>query len=256
MNFEHIKVTRDGAIVWLTLNRPEQANALTIAMAEDFCAAVSEAEADPGCHVLILQGAGKYFCGGGDLAGMANSDDPAGFLRTLAGKMHEGLLALARSRLVTVAAVQGAAAGAGLGLVLNADFVIATPTASFLSAYSRLGLTPDCGVSYLLPQVVGPRRAAEMGLGGRVAAAKEALDWGLVTELVEESQLHGRTVELAAQLAGGATQILGPTKRLLTAARLSAYAGHLADEVQSITAMISQADTGSRIAAFVERIKV
>ncbi|WP_125617076.1 enoyl-CoA hydratase/isomerase family protein [Specibacter cremeus] len=253
MTFETITVERDGALLWLTLNRPNEANALSIPLADEFCAAIDQAEADAGCHVLVLQGAGKFFCAGGDVAGMAGSADPADFLRTLAGTMHAGLLSLARSRLVTIAAVHGPAAGAGLGLVLNADFVLATPKASFLSAYAGIGLTPDCGVSYLLPQIVGPRRAAEIGLGGRVATAQEALDWGLVTELVEEADLRNRARQLGERLAGGATQALGPTKRLLTSARLSAYAEHLADEVETISRLVSLPDSKERVAAFVER---
>ncbi len=250
MTFTQISVERDGPLMWLTLNRPQSANSITIAMAEEFCAVVRQAEADPDCHVLILRGAGRYFCSGGDVTGMADSEDPAKFLATLAGTMHEGLLALAESRLVTVAAVDGPTAGAGLGLVLNADFALASPAASFRSAYGAVGLTPDCGVSYLLPQVVGPRRAVEMGLGGRVANAEEALDWGLISELVESPDLAGRARQLGLQLAAGATQALGPTKRLLNAGRLAGYAEHLADELGTISFMTLHPDTRNRIEAF------
>jgi 2-(1,2-epoxy-1,2-dihydrophenyl)acetyl-CoA isomerase len=253
MNFDHIKVERAGALLWLTLNRPNEANALSIPLAEEFHAAIREAEADPGCHILILQGSGKFFCAGGDVVGMAGSNDPAEFLRILVGKMHTGILALARSSLVTIAAVHGPAAGAGLGLVLNADFVVASPQASFLSAYAGIGLTPDCGVSYLLPQMIGPRRAAEVCLAGRAVSAQEALDWGLVNELVEEPELQARVQEVAEKLSGGASQILGPTKRLLNAERLSAYAAHLDDEARTIASIVSNADAQNRIAAFAER---
>ena len=253
MNFDNIKVERDGALMWLTLHRPNAANALTIPLAEEFAAAVAQAEADPDCHVLVLQGSGRFFCAGGDVAGMADSEDPAAFLQALAGTMHEGILAMTRSRLVTIAAVHGPAAGAGLGLVLNADFALASPKATFLSAYTGVGLTPDCGVSYLLPQIVGPRRAAEMCLSGRVATAQDGLDWGLVSELVEESALQQRARELGENLAAEARQTLGPTKRLLTTARLSAYAAHLEDERATISSLASHADTLDRIAAFAER---
>jgi len=253
MTFEQITVQQDGAVVWLTLNRPDHANALTLPLAQEFCAAIAQAEADPGCQVLILQGAGRFFCAGGDVEGMAASDDPATFLGALAEQMHVGLLALAQSRLVTIAAVHGPAAGAGLGLVLNADFVLASPSASFLTAYAGVGLTPDCGVSYLLPQLVGPRRAMEMAVGGRVVTADEALDWGLITELVSAAELRSRAGSLGAQLSAGATQVIGPTKRLLTAERLAGYADHLADEAQTISAMITDPDTQERLARFVQR---
>lgn len=253
MTFAQVTVERDGRMVWLTLNRPDQANALTLPLAQEFCAAIALAEADPDCHVLILQGAGRFFCAGGDVAGMAGADDPATFLRTLAERMHDGLLALARSRLVTIAVVHGPAAGAGLGLVLNADFVLASPLASFLTAYAGVGLTPDCGVSYLLPQMIGPRRAMEMAVGGRVVTADEALNWGLVTEVVPDAELHNRARSVGAQISGGAAQVLGPTKRLLTAARLAAYANHLADEAETISTMIADPGTRDLLIRFAER---
>lgn len=253
MNFDNIKAKRDGALMWITLDRPGEANALSIPLAKEFAAAVSLAEADPSCHVLILQGSGNYFCAGGDVAGMADSENEAEYLLELAGSMHEVVLTLARSRLVVIAAVQGPATGAGLGLVLNADFVLATGDASFLSAYAGVGLTPDCGVSYLLPQIVGPRRAAQMCLGGQVVTARDGLEWGLVSELVKAPDLCERVRQLGEGLAAGAMQTLGPTKRLLTSARLSAYADHLADELTTISSMGQNPDTVRRIAAFAAR---
>lgn len=254
MKFENLQFRSSGGVAWLMLDRPAAANALNLALAEEFRAAVALAGNAPEVSVLVLQGAGKYFCAGGDVAAMAEAGDPAGFLRRLAGTMSEGLLELARSRLITIAAVHGAAAGAGLGLVLNSDLVLASPKASFHSAYAGVGLTPDCGVSYLLPQVVGPRRAAEICLSGRGITASEALQWGLVNDVVDESALQLRAEELAFRLAGSATQTLGPTKRLLTAAAAS-YAKHLDDEVATISAIVSHADTARRIASFVGRSK-
>ncbi|MDQ0242406.1 enoyl-CoA hydratase/isomerase family protein [Arthrobacter bambusae] len=255
MTFDSIKADRDGGLMWLTLDRPNEANALNIPVAGELGAAFALAESDPDCHVLILQGSGRYFCAGGDVAGMADSEDKSGYLLDLAGAMHEVILAMARSRLVTIAAVHGPAAGAGLGLVLNSDFVLASPEATFLSAYAGVGLTPDCGVSYLLPHVVGPRRAAQMCLAGRVATAREGIEWGLASELVELSELRERTRELGESLAGGATQTLGPTRRLLTSVRLSGYAEHLKEELSTISRLGSEPDTMRRIAAFGERAR-
>lgn len=253
MSFEQILVEFDGPIMWLTLNRPAEANAMSMLLAQEFCAAIEQAEADENCHVVVLQGAGKFFCAGGDVAMMAGASDSAQFLGGLAEKMHEGLLRLARSRLVTIAAVNGYAAGAGLGLVLNADVVLATPNAGFVTAYARVGLTPDCGVSFLLPQIVGPRRAAQMSLLGRAASAGEGLEWGIVTELVAEEELAGRARELGEKLGNGPTQVLGPTKRLLGGRRTEEYASHLADEAKTIVAMVVNPDSKERIAAFVAK---
>lgn len=255
MKFENLQFRCDGGVAWIMLDRPAAANALSVRLAEEFCAAVALADNDPEVWVVVLHGAGKFFCAGGDVAGMAEAGDPAEFLRSLAGKMSEGLLALAQSRLVTIAAVHGAAAGAGLALVLNADLVLASPNASFRSAYAGVGLTPDCGASYLLPQVVGPRRAAEICLSGRVVTALEALQWGLVNEVVDENTLQLRAKDLALQLAGSAAQTLGPTKRLLTATAVAGYRKHLDDEVATISAMASNTNTRQRITSFAGRSK-
>lgn len=255
MTFESLQFRCDGGVAWIVLDRPAAANALSIGLAEEFCAAVELADNDPDVHVVVLRGAGKFFCAGGDVAAMAEAEDPAEFIHDLAGKMSEGLLALARSRLITIAAVHGAAAGAGLALVLNSDLVLASSNASFQSAYAKVGLTPDCGVSYLLPQVVGPRRAAEICLSGRVVTAHEALQWGLVNEVVDESALQLRAEDLALRLAGSAAQTLGPTKRLLTTAAVADYSKHLADEVTTISAIISHENTRNRIAFFAGRSK-
>lgn len=255
MTFENLQFRRHGGVAWIMLDRPAAANALSMSLAEEFCAAVDLADNDPDVYVVVLQGSGKFFCAGGDVGAMAEAEDPADFLRTLAGKMSEGLLALARSRLVTIAAVHGAAAGAGLALVLSSDLVLASSNASFQSAYAKVGLTPDCGVSYLLPRVVGPRRAAEICLSGRVITATEALQWGLVNEMVDESALQLRAEDLALRLAGSAVQTLGPTKRLLNAAAIAAYRKHLDDEVATISSIVSHENTRNRIISFAGRSK-
>ena len=253
MSFENILVEFDGPLMWVTLNRPAEANAISIAMGQEFCAAVELAELNPGIHVLILQGAGRIFCAGGDVAMMDAAAEPAVFLRELAETMHRGLRQLARSRLVTVAVVDGYAAGAGLGLALNADVVLASERAAFLCAYGAVGLTPDCGVSYLLPQVVGPRRATQMALLGRSVSAEEGLSWGLVTEVVAHSDLVARAHELGQSLGMGPSQMLGPTKKLLSAGTVEGYARHLDAEAETIAAMIALPDTRRRIGEFLAR---
>nr|WP_252342169.1 enoyl-CoA hydratase-related protein [Rhodococcus sp. 14-2483-1-2] len=119
---------------------------------------------------------GPNFCAGGDVMSMAIAHDKRVFLSELAGKVHRALVTLESLPLPAVAAVQGAAAGAGLGLVLAADFVVAGRSRSFAAAYAAVGLSPDCGVSALLPRIVGTRRAAQMLLTGRALSGVEALD--------------------------------------------------------------------------------
>lgn len=250
MTFRHLTLEYDGALARLTLNRPHQANALNLELAGELCAALAEAEVRPDCHVLVLQGAGRFFSAGGDVGAMAVAADQGGFLKELAGKLHEVMLGLAKSRLISIAAVDGPAAGAGLGLALNADFILASPKARFLAAYAGVGLTPDCGVSYLLPELAGPRRAAEMCLAGRTASHADALEWGLINETVPSEDLALRTQQLGEQLAAGAVAVLGPTKRLLRARSIAGYEAHLQEEAATIASMAGSADTRERIAAF------
>lgn len=248
-----VLLERSGGVARLTMNRPDAANAMSLAFASQFRAAVAEADADPGCHVLLLRGNGRFFSAGGDVAEMAAAENPSAYLLELAGTMSAGVLDLARSRLLVIAVVHGPAAGAGLGLVLNADIVLAGESATFIAAYSGMGLTPDCGVSHLLPRAVGPRRAIELCLGGRVLTAADARAWGLVSEVHPDADLAAVAEARALELAGGATQAIGPTKLLLTAAALSDYAEALARESESISAIAAHPDTRARIAAFVQR---
>jgi 2-(1,2-epoxy-1,2-dihydrophenyl)acetyl-CoA isomerase len=251
-DYETLEVSRGDGVLQVALNRPAEANALSIPLARELKLVVAEAESDPGCHVLVLSGNGTFFCAGGDVKGMAAAPDRVAFLHELAGTMHEVMLGLGNSRLVVVAVVDGPAAGAGLGLVLNADIVLITPRASFVSAYGKVGLTPDCGVSYLLPRVIGERRAAAVLLAGQPIDARQALEWGLANELCEVDAVEARVQELCARLTGGATQALGPTKRLLNG-DLSPYANHLAAEAESIAGISAHPDSSARITAFAER---
>ncbi len=250
--YQALELSRGPGVVNITLNRPADANALSIPLARELKAAIAEAESDTGCHVLVLRGNGRFFCAGGDVKGMAAADDSVAFLSELAGTMHEAVLALAGSRLVVLAAVDGPAAGAGVGVVLNSDIVVVTPAASFIGAYDKVGLTPDCGVSYLLPQVLGRRRAASVLLAGQVIDAEQAAEWGLANELVERENLESRLNELTARLVGGATQSLGPTKRLL-AGELGKYAEHLSREAQAIAGLSAHPDSAKLIRSFAER---
>jgi 2-(1,2-epoxy-1,2-dihydrophenyl)acetyl-CoA isomerase len=249
-----VTLHHEGAVGWLTLDRPERANAFGMQMVREFCAALASAEANEECSVLVIAGAGDYFSGGGDVQEMAGSGDIPAYLNDLVGAMHKGILALARSRLVTIAAVHGVAAGAGLGIALCTDLVVASATARFVGAYGKIGLTPDCGVSYLLPRIVGPRRAAEICLAGRIVGATDAVDWGLATEVVEVADLQPVLRARAEAIAAGASHAYGPTKRLL-GSDLHDLAAHLDDEARTIVAIAADPRTAERIEGFARRVQ-
>jgi len=253
MTDDVVLLSIDGGVASITLNRPAYANAMSLEVMEALLRAIRDAEADPDCHVAVLRGAGRVFCGGGDLGDLARTANDAKLQQRMVTALQDGMFALASSRLVVIAAVGGAAAGAGLGLVLNADIVLASTRASFHGAYLAIGLTPDAGVSYLLPLAIGAKRASAMVLTGKPASAADALAWGLVAEVVEPDALDARVDVLAAALAGGPTQVLGPTKKLLGASALAAYRAHLDAEAVSITGYATHPDTQRRIQAMIER---
>ena len=144
---------------------------------------------------------------------MVVAADKAAYLRELAKTLEAGLRAMSELPIPVIAAVQGAVAGAGLAVVLNADVVVASRSTKFLTAYAGIGLTPDCGVSYLLPRAVGQQRALELALTGRVLSADEALEWGLIAQVVDADDLRAAADDLVARVASGAVAALGDAKR-------------------------------------------
>jgi 2-(1,2-epoxy-1,2-dihydrophenyl)acetyl-CoA isomerase len=241
----------DG-IVTLTLNRPSVGNAINQPLADAFTAAVRAIDPNR-TRAVVLAATGRMFCAGGDVGDMSRADDRAGFLDVLAGTVHDGLIALRALPVPIVTVVQGTVAGGGLGFVLAADIVLSATSAQFLTAYAGVGLTPDCGVSALLPAVVGARRAALLALTGRVLTADEAQDWGLVSEVVEPDQLTERVAAVIAALAAAPLGALGEAARLLRAAPDRGYAEGLADEAATIARMAAGEQAARLIAEFVAR---
>jgi 2-(1,2-epoxy-1,2-dihydrophenyl)acetyl-CoA isomerase len=242
-----------AGVASLTLNRPANGNAMSLELMESLRQAIQEAEADASCTVLVVRGAGRVFCGGGDLNDLARAGQDDALQQRMVTALQDAMYALAASRLVVISAVGGAAAGAGLGLVLNTDIVLASTKASFHGAYGAIGLTPDAGVSYLLPAAIGRTRASTMVLAGAPVLAAQAMEWGLVSEVVDPDQLDARADELAARLSTGASHALGTTKKLLGAPALAGYRAHLDAEAREITAISTHPDTQARIRSLIDR---
>lgn len=246
-----VEVRHNAGATRIILNRPHVGNALDLDMSLAFADAVAQAlaETDP---VIILESTGRLFCAGGDVRAVAAAEDPSAYIGRLARVIHEPLKRLAASDAIVIAAVQGPAAGAGFSLVLNADIVVASERASFVAAYSAIGLTPDCGLSWLLPQTIGPRRASEVALAGRTVDAATAADWGIVNMVVPEAELAGRTSELAATLTSGARGALGRTRELLRTGKQD-YSEHLDLEAIAIAEQMAGDDARARLNAFATR---
>jgi enoyl-CoA hydratase/carnithine racemase len=222
-------------VATIELNRPEAANALDLPMAIALNDAVVAVSSDSSVRAVLLLGGGRNFCAGGDVTAMAAAADRASYVLDLARTAHRVVLGIAELDVPVVAAVQGAAAGAGLALTLVADVVLAGASAKFLTAYSQVGLTPDCGTSWLLPRIVGLRRALELVLTDRRLTAAEALEWGLITSVGPDQEIGGSARQIAAQLAIGPSSALGTTRRLLRDGLARSLAEQLDIEAMTIS---------------------
>jgi 2-(1,2-epoxy-1,2-dihydrophenyl)acetyl-CoA isomerase len=238
----------------LTLNRPDASNALTLELAEALADATTELAATDGVRVVLLRGAGRRFCAGGDVKAFAASGDALGEqLGSILDALHRAVGDLAELGAPVVAAVQGSAAGAGLSLVLGADLVVAATSARFVLAYTAIGLIPDGGSTWYLTRLVGLRRATELALTNRVLDADEALAWGLVNRVVPDADLDGAAETLVTELATGPTGAFADTKRLLRRSLQASLADQLGDEAIAMVRAGSSADGQEGVRAFVEK---
>ena len=242
---------RDG-VAYITLNRPEASNAVDLDTARLFGDVVTRVATD-GPRAILIDGRGKRFCAGGDVSSMVAAPDRASYVHKLAATFEAGLRRLSELPVPVVAAVQGAVAGAGLAVVLNCDVVIAARSTKFLMAYSGVGLTPDCGVSYQLPRAVGQQRALELALTGRTLGADEAMAWGLVAHVVEDGEVLRRAAEVVTQIAADATSALGEAKRLIRSSWESSRSDSAHDESATIARAVGTDEATSLIARFGQR---
>jgi 2-(1,2-epoxy-1,2-dihydrophenyl)acetyl-CoA isomerase len=248
-----IRLDIRDSTAFLTLARPEASNTMNLQFGREFLAAAFAIEAAPTVRAVVLTGQGKNFCFGGDLKGMvASSSDVRAYLSELTTNLHAGMALLARLDAPVIAAVNGTAAGAGLGLVLAADLAIAARSAKFAPAYTGVGLTPDAGCTFLLPRAVGYKRAMELLLTNRVLDAQQALEWGLVNQIVEDESLAETAAALAARLAAGPVGAFGAVKRLLAEAQ-PGFEAQLARESRSIASRGMTAEGREGIGAFLEK---
>jgi 2-(1,2-epoxy-1,2-dihydrophenyl)acetyl-CoA isomerase len=212
MSFEHIRLEQSpAAVATLTIDRPDRLNALSAQTVDELRTAVEQVgESDARC--LLVTGEGRGFSSGADLAaGGGLPDDVGASLEKHFNPLIEAVFALP---IPVVAAVNGAAAGAGASLALAADIVIAGRSAYFLQAFVNIGLIPDAGATWILPRLVGRARAMEMMMLGERITADRALEWGLISRVVEDGELASEAMAVAARLAQGPTRALGLIRRL------------------------------------------
>jgi 2-(1,2-epoxy-1,2-dihydrophenyl)acetyl-CoA isomerase len=245
-----VETTRDGAVLTITLNRPDVLNAFNAAMHQALSAALKEAEADD-VRAAVITGAGRGFCVGQDLTEFREAPGDIG--ERLRGNYHPNILALRGLEKPVLAAVNGPAAGAGLSFACACDLRLAAVSASFVPAFINIGLVPDSGGTYFVRRLLGTARALQWMTSGRRLSAAEALDWGLVSEVVADEKLAERAAERAAELAAMPTRGVGLTKRLFDHAENATLEEQLELEAQLQTAATQTADFREGVNAFLEK---
>ncbi len=236
----------ENGVAHLTLNSPHSANALNVQMCESLITHVESIATDPDVSVVLLSGAGAWFCAGGDLNPIAQAPNRRAYIRGMVEVAHRLARLLYQLDKPIVAAVQGAAAGAGLSLALLADLIVAEKGAKFVTAYTSIGLTPDLGQSWLLPRAVGSGRALEMMMTRSSLSAEEALEWGIVSRVVDDARATAR--EMALLLADGPAGAYGGTRRLIRQSFGDGFSAHLDREADSIVSFVDRDEARNLIA--------
>lgn len=247
--------TTDNGVRRLTLNRPEVLNAVTREQRERLIERLADASADPDVRAVVLTATGKGFCAGADLRGAPSTGervagDVARMIRRGAQRLITAVLDCEKP---VIAAVNGTAAGLGAHLALACDLVLAAESARFIEVFVRRGLVPDGAGAYLLPRLIGPRRAKELLFFGDAVPAAEALRLGLVNRVVPDGELAAVAREWAERLAAGPTRALALTKQLVNASLDGDRAAALAAEATAQEINMSTADAQEGVASFVAR---
>ncbi|MDQ1065311.1 enoyl-CoA hydratase/isomerase family protein [Streptomyces canus] len=251
MSTQPVRVVRhsDG-VVELLLDDPGRGNALDLPTAEALWDAACDIAREPGGAVL-LRAAGGNFCVGGDLRAFAGRGTETGaYVHAVATAAHAAVRTVNELPVPVVTAVRGAAAGGGVGLALTGDIVVAARSARFRLAYTAIGLTPDCGASWVLQRLLGPRRAADLILTNRVLTGDDAERWGLVSRVVEDAELDDAAYRTAAALAAGSGVALRAAKALLRAGAETPLEEQLAEEARSIAVLAGGTEAQDAMESF------
>lgn len=223
---------RNGVAI-VRLNRPQNGNSLNLAMCAELKSTFKDLSSNDEVGAVLFTGEGRLFCTGGDVAAMAAADDKAAFISELASAAHEAVLEIARFPKPIVSAIHGPSAGAGISFALLTDYVVAGPKATFTTAYVAIGLTPDCGQSWLLPRAIGVQRALDLTLTTRTVSRDEALELGIVAKPSDDP--FATALEIAQKFASRATGALGQARKLIRQSDSTDFQAHLDLEAATIT---------------------
>lgn len=241
---------KDG-VGLIRLNRPDDGNVITLEMAGELLDVAGRCGEDPGVRAVVLTGAGKMFCAGGDLRAFAGQGAGVSlYLKQVTQPFHAAISRLNWMDAPVIGAINGTAAGGGLSLALATDIAIAAASAKFTMAYTKVGLVPDGAATYFLARLVGLRRAKEMVLLNPVLSAQQALEWGLINQVVADELVLPTALGIAQQLAKGPTRSFGKAKRLLLSGTTESLESQMERESRAIAALAASADGQEGIAAF------
>lgn len=260
MTYDNILYTVEDGLARLTLNRPDKLNSFTVAMHLEVHAALDAAAADPQVRALVLTGAGRGFCAGQDLGDRAVSGGSEGTVKPDLGESIEKYYGPLVRRLrampkPVVCAVNGVAAGAGANIALACDIVVAVETAKFIQPFCNLGLVPDAGGTWFLPQLVGRARAMGLALLGDTLSATQAADWGLIWKCLPAADFEAEVTVLARRLAAGPTLGFARTKQAIDAAATSTLDAQLDRERDAQRELGYSLDYAEGVSAFMGKRK-
>jgi 2-(1,2-epoxy-1,2-dihydrophenyl)acetyl-CoA isomerase len=255
---DHISLDISDHIATLTFNRPEARNALSMEMRNGLAEYTSQLEFDPDVRCVVIRGAGGHFMAGGDVKSFKQrqSLSPEQRKREVLQGLHLLHFAIYRIRRMAkpvLASVQGAAAGAGVSLMLACDLAIAADDAFLILAYANIGLSPDGSSTYFLPRLLGLRRALEMTMLPERMEARMAQEWGLINRVVPAAELEAETRKLAERLAAGPTYAYGRAKNLLERSLNTSLETQLELEGHAIADCMTTEDHSEGVTAFVEK---
>lgn len=253
---EFVQCVIENQVALVTLNRPNNANALNLAMAQQLLDTMLELSENSDVRAVIITGQGAMFSAGGDLASFAELGDAISVgLRQITTALHGAIATISRMDAPVIMAVNGSAAGAGFSLAIAGDFALAAASAKFTMAYTAAGLSPDGSSSYFLPRRVGIMRAKELMMTNRRLGAEEALDWGLLNQVVADEALIETAMVLALKLAAGPTKAFGQVKQLLNTSFDTGLETQMQHEADGIAAMACSNDGAEGVSAFLEKRK-
>lgn len=254
---DHLLYRTDGSVATLTFNRPDRMNTITPAMLERLSARLLEADADPAVRVIVITGNGRAWCAGLDIGAAASGEGIGG--DGAAGATGEFDLrnappvVLHKIDTPTIAALNGGAAGYGMDLALGCDIRVAASTAKLSAAYTARGLVPESGGTWLLPRIVGWSKAAELLFTARTLTAEEALDLGLVSQIVEPGELAAAADALAQEIAANAPLAVRASKRLMRAAAMEDLEDHVQRQYLALLPLFGSKDFREGLAAYLDK---